>query len=155
MRVSAPWVVRTGNHPNRVGVLFILMTAMVSGMRKMMMYGKKYGGADPQLIEGDVFRMMISVPEFGDNPAVVPEIERVTPEVTPEVRLLTVLTGEMTRQQLQVALTLRDDEHFRKAYLLPALEAALIEMTIPDKPKSSKQKYRLTEKGKKILEDVE
>jgi len=54
-----------------------------------------------------------------------------------------------------VALTLRDDEHFRKAYLLPALEAALIEMTIPDKPKSSKQKYRLTEKGKKILGDVE
>ncbi len=36
-----------------------------SGMRKMMMYGKKYGGSDPQLIEGDVFRMIISVPEFG------------------------------------------------------------------------------------------
>lgn len=35
-----------------------------SGMRKMMLYGKKYGGADPQLIEGDVFRMGISVPEF-------------------------------------------------------------------------------------------
>lgn len=35
-----------------------------SGMRKMMLYGKKYGGADPQLIEGDVFRMVISVPEF-------------------------------------------------------------------------------------------
>ncbi|MDR2573578.1 MAG: hypothetical protein LBC94_04410 [Desulfovibrio sp.] len=33
-------------------------------MRKMMLYGKKYGGADPQLIEGDVFRMVISVPEF-------------------------------------------------------------------------------------------
>jgi len=36
-----------------------------SGMRKMMLYGKKYGGADPQLIEGDIFRMVISVPEFG------------------------------------------------------------------------------------------
>ena len=38
-----------------------------SGMRKMMLYGKKYGGADPQLIEGDVFRMVISVPEFEQN----------------------------------------------------------------------------------------
>ena len=40
-----------------------------SGMRKMMMYGKKYGGLDPKLIEGDVFRMIISVPEFGENPS--------------------------------------------------------------------------------------
>jgi len=38
-------------------------------MRKMMLYGKKYGGADPQLIEGDNFRMIISIPEFGENPA--------------------------------------------------------------------------------------
>ncbi|GKT06872.1 hypothetical protein DSTSK_01770 [Desulforhabdus sp. TSK] len=71
----------------------------------------------------------------------------VAQEVTPEVRLLSVLTGEMPRQQLKEALGLKDNEHFRKAYLLPALEAGLIEMTIPDKPRSSKQKYRLTDKG--------
>jgi Fic family protein len=75
----------------------------------------------------------------------------VAPEVTPEVRLLSVLTGEMTRQQLKEALGLKDDEHFRKAYLLPALEAGLVEMTIPDKPRSSKQKYRLTDKGRQRL----
>ena len=73
----------------------------------------------------------------------------VTPEDTPEVRLLSVLTGEMPRQQLKEALGLKDDEHFRKAYLLPALEAGLIEMTIPEKPRSSKQKYRLTDKGRR------
>lgn len=72
-------------------------------------------------------------------------------EVTPEVRLLSVLAGERTRQQLKEALGLKDDEHFRKAYLLPALEAGLIEMTIPDKPRSSKQKYRLTEKGRQVV----
>jgi Fic family protein len=75
----------------------------------------------------------------------------VAPEVTPEVRLLSVLTSEMTRQRLKEALGLKDDEHFRKAYLLPALEAGLIEMTIPDKPRSSKQKYRLTDKGRQRL----
>ncbi len=74
-----------------------------------------------------------------------------TPEVTPEVRLLRVLAGEMTRRQLKAALGLKDDEHFRKAYLLPALEAGLIEMTIPDKPRSSKQKYRLTNKGRQVM----
>jgi Fic family protein len=75
----------------------------------------------------------------------------VAPEVTPEVRLLSVFAGEMTRQQLKEALGLKDDEHFRKAYLLPALEAGLIEMTIPDKPRSSKQKYRLTDEGHHLM----
>ena len=56
----------------------------------------------------------------------------------------------MTRQQLKEALGLKDDEHFREAYLLPALEAGLIEMTIPDKPRS-KQKYRLTDKGRQVI----
>jgi len=75
----------------------------------------------------------------------------VTLEVTPQVRLLSVLAGEMTRQQLKEALGLKDDEHFRKAYLLPALDAGLVEMTIPDKPRSSKQKYRLTGKGRQVM----
>jgi Fic family protein len=75
----------------------------------------------------------------------------VTPEVAPEVRLVSVVAGEMTRQQLKEALGLKDDEHFRKAYLLPALEAGLVEMTIPDKPRSSKQKYRLTDKGRQVM----
>ena len=44
-----------------------------------------------------------------------------TPEVTPEARLAGVLVGEMRRQQLQQALGLKDDDHFRKAYLQPAL----------------------------------
>lgn len=34
-----------------------------------MLWAKKYGGQDPQLIEGDNFRMILAVPEFGQNPA--------------------------------------------------------------------------------------
>jgi ATP-dependent DNA helicase RecG len=87
-----------------------------------------------------------AIPEV--TPEVTPEVApEVTPEVAPEVRLIQVLAGEMTRQQLQGALGLKDDEHFRKTYLQPALEAGLIEMTVPDKPRSSKQRYRLTPKG--------
>ena len=72
-----------------------------------------------------------------------PPATEVTPEVTPEVRLVRVLVGEMTGQQLQQALGLKDDDHFRKAYLQPALDAGVIEMTVPDKPRSSRQKCRL------------
>lgn len=41
-------------------------------------------------------------------------------------------------------LGLKDNEHFRKAYLLPLLELGWIEMMLPNKPNSSKQKYRIT-----------
>ena len=74
--------------------------------------------------------------------------DQVTGEVTGEVaRLLVTLDGEMSRVQLQEALELRHEDHFRKAYLVPALEGGFIEMTIPDKPRSRLQKYRLTAAG--------
>ena len=44
-----------------------------------------------------------------------------------------------------------DRTKFRNQVLNPLIEAGLIEMTVPDKPRSSKQKYRLMEKGEKYL----
>lgn len=76
-------------------------------------------------------------------------IEGVTPEVE---RLLLVFSGIHTRNELQSSLKLKDAEHFRKTYLIPALDAGFIAMTIPDKPRSSKQRYRLTEKGREASE---
>jgi ATP-dependent DNA helicase RecG len=74
-------------------------------------------------------------------------------EVTGEVaRLLSALQGEMSRQEIQAKLNLRGEDHFRTAYLVPALDAGLVEMTIPDKPRSSKQRYRLTSKGRALLD---
>ena len=78
----------------------------------------------------------------------------VTVTVAGEVRLLQVMSGEMTRQSLQEALGLKHEDHFRKAYLIPALRSGLIEMTIPDKPRSSKQHYRLTPGGSEYLKQT-
>jgi Fic family protein len=73
---------------------------------------------------------------------------QVSPQVTPQVeQLLAVIQGEMTREQLQGLLGLSDRKSFRERYLLPALQAGLIEMTLPDKPNSRLQKYRLIERG--------
>ena len=70
-------------------------------------------------------------------------------EVTGEViKLLAVMKGEMKRTEIQSALALKHEDHFREAYLRPALDEGFIEMTIPDKPRSRLQKYRLTGKGK-------
>ena len=74
---------------------------------------------------------------------ILPNTPQVTPQVTsPISKLLQVLNGEMSRQELQLQLKLKDKKHFKKLYLIPALELKLIEMTIPEKPNSSLQKYR-------------
>ncbi len=71
-----------------------------------------------------------------------------THQVTHQVRqLIIALAGEMNREQLQLALGLKDRSSFRLRYLQPALEAGLIEMSHPEKTSSPLQRYRLTEKG--------
>jgi ATP-dependent DNA helicase RecG len=44
-----------------------------------------------------------------------------------------------------------DRTKFRHQVVAPLLEAGLLEMTIPDKPRSSKQQYRITEAGRARL----
>lgn len=46
-----------------------------------------------------------------------------------------------------------DRTKFRDQVLRPLLEAGLLEMTIPDKPRSSKQQYRTTAAGRALLRD--
>ena len=53
----------------------------------------------------------------------------------------------MSSAELMEALGLDDRKNFRTRYLNPAIASNLVELTIPDKPKSIKQKYRLTELG--------
>ncbi len=75
-----------------------------------------------------------------------------TPEATTEVlRLLHHLNGEMSRSELQASMELENAEHFRKAYINPALALKVIERTEPDKRTSPDQKYRMTAVGRQLL----
>ncbi|MBR2936523.1 MAG: transcriptional regulator, partial [Paludibacteraceae bacterium] len=76
---------------------------------------------------------------------------QVTPQVTPQVKgLLSVLnSGDKNVLELMDLLKLKDRRNFRLNYLQPTIALGLAEMTIPDKPRSKNQSYRLTEKGKK------
>lgn len=83
------------------------------------------------------------------TPQVIPQV---TPQVTPQVKkLLEVFDGEHRRHELQEKLGLSDREYFRSSYLQPAIDAGCVELTIPDKPQSSKQQYRLTSLGKSVV----
>ncbi len=78
---------------------------------------------------------------------------QVTVQVTTQaVGLLKAARKPRTRDELQEAIGLRNREHFRKAHLEPLLAAGLLAMTIPDKPRSSQQRYVTTPEGERFLE---
>jgi ATP-dependent DNA helicase RecG len=78
---------------------------------------------------------------------------QVTPEVSdpvsdPVVPLLRALVGgPLPPSALLASLNLKHRHSFRTRYLRPALEGGWIEPTIPDKPNSRLQRYRLTAAG--------
>ena len=73
------------------------------------------------------------------------------PASTPQVgNLIRCLDGERTRAEILQSLGLKDRMHLAQEYVQPALVKGLIEMTVPDSPRSSKQKYRLTDKGRQL-----
>ena len=80
----------------------------------------------------------------------------VTPHVTPHVeRLIAVVQGEMSRAEIMDALGLADRRHFATAYLQPGIDAGLLEMTLPDSPRSRAQRYRLTHLGRQVRDSQE
>ena len=78
-------------------------------------------------------------------------LEDFTPQVIPQVeRLIFAILGEMKREEIQKVLMLSDKRNYMDNYQIPAMDLELIEMTIPEKPNSSLQKYRLTAKGNEL-----
>jgi ATP-dependent DNA helicase RecG len=79
-------------------------------------------------------------------------IAQVTAQVTAQVG---EFCGEArSAKDIMNMLNLKHWKTFQTNYLTPLLDADFIERTIPDKPTSRLQKYRLTEKGKQILENI-
>lgn len=74
------------------------------------------------------------------------DTDQVSEQVTEQVKKLLEIIGgkEYSTKELMELLGLKHRPTFRDNYLLPALKLGFIEMTIPDKPNSSKQKYKKT-----------
>ena len=62
---------------------------------------------------------------------------------------------EQGGRRLQNALGISHHPHFVQTYLNPALNAGLIEMTLPDKPTSGNQRYRRTREGETLARQIE
>ena len=77
---------------------------------------------------------------------VVGQTDPVSDSVSDPVKKILITLGneELAISELMRRMGLSHKPTFRKNYLNPALEAGLIERTIPDKPNSRNQKYRKT-----------
>jgi predicted HTH transcriptional regulator len=78
--------------------------------------------------------------------------EQATEQVTEQVKKIVQILEKEAKSttDLMTALGLKHRQTFLYDYLRPALEQGFVEMTIPDKPNSSLQKYRLTILGKQL-----
>lgn len=55
---------------------------------------------------------------------------------------------------LMLTLNQKNRTRFRNQLINPLIKTGLIELTIPDKPTSSKQRYKTTIKGLKIIDEI-
>ena len=68
-----------------------------------------------------------------------------------QAQVLEVAAEARTLPELMAPFGRTNRTKFRDQVLAPLLEAGLVEMTIPDKPRSPKQQYRTTEAGRAAL----
>ena len=66
-------------------------------------------------------------------------------------KILSFTVSPKSRKEIMdlLGLSTHTDNHVR--HIAPLLEKGLLAMTLPDKPKSKKQKYVTTEKGSRVL----
>ena len=72
-----------------------------------------------------------------------------------QVGILRNSLNEQAITELMVLAGKKDRTKFRNQVLRPLLEEGLLEMTVPDKPRSSKQKYRVTARGRDLLAELD
>ena len=108
-------------------------------------YYKVLGECDHSADSGKFVEFLLTT--VYDALSEIADTEQVTAQVTEQVeKLLEVMDDkEYSTKEMMELLGLKHRPSFRDIYLLPALELGYIEMTIPDKPNSSKQKYRKLE----------
>ena len=100
-----------------------------------------YGLAKPEYQQDEDFRVVLYRPKTAT-------IDQVSDQVT---KILNLCKSAATLAQIGEVLMMHSRVYIKRKYVNPLIESALLEMTIPDRPTSSRQKYRITAKGLELL----
>ena len=132
-----------------------------SGVKRIFAEAQAQGLPEPQIIEiANRVRFIIPLAEAHVLPAALdsrPESLTQSLTQTEQVsnELFSLLThlrqGALSASDLRDRLQLKHRAHFRTYYLTPALQAGFIEQTLPQKPNSRLQQYRLTALGQQAI----
>ena len=107
-----------------------------SGVRNIYKYNKIYSGADPEFIEGDVFRTIIPLKAKASEQA--SEQAEIQDSIA---KILEFCRIPKTRAEIQDFLGIKSRRYFANKILNPLIKGELLHLTIPDKPTSPNQKY--------------
>jgi ATP-dependent DNA helicase RecG len=133
-----------------------LVEKIGSGIKRIRQMCRDYEVAEP------VFEV--------SEPWVTTTFDRQTGQVAGEVTSQVGTKLALSRHQVEILDKCTEDQpltvlleiagrsdrtKFRNQVLLPLLEQGFLERTIPDKPRSRNQRYRLTAKGKSLLAKLE
>ncbi len=93
--------------------------------------------------------------DLGQFLKIVPSVSQVCPKSVNSYDATIILLTAIEFIDLKTLMEMLNQTNrtrFRNNYVNPLLDIGLLEYQMPEKPKSSKQKYRTTEKGLKLLE---
>lgn len=141
-----------------------------TGTADIMRIAKENNLPEPDFIQEEEFKIILYRPSTIQAPIKYPSSTHQVPDKFPssneevtqeyqstsvEVRnLVKALNGEMSRQEIQEALGLKDRVNFKENYLDPAIAAEIVKMKYPDSPNHPKQRYLLTEKGNEMRKQI-
>jgi len=136
-----------------------------SGVRRIFAEAAAQGLPEPQVTEiatGVRFSVLLDAPHLTDTAVRIENTlahtdEQVSEQVSEQVRALLQYCAEQPRskQELLAALRLSNAYMNYKRHIVPLLEQGLLALTLPDKPNSRLQRYRLTPQGRALLESTQ
>ena len=122
-----------------------------TGIRRMIEDAKKHKCPEPKFTVNGFFTAT-----FRPNVEIARKVtgqvgEQVSEQVDEQVTILKFCSIPKQKQEILAHLGLRSVYLNFKRHIQPLVKQGFLEMTIPEKPRSSKQRYRTTELGRKIL----